>query len=871
MPTRINGIGTGYYGRTNVSARNGRCELCNRDATLTSYDTREWFSVFFIPLIPLTKYRIMEQCSSCRRHRRLEQKQFQQQLDEQIAPLRAAIQANPSDALAHEKLILALTGFRMSNEAETAGRAAVAALPQSSILNRLTGNLLWSKGDLGGAAAFLRRATNIDPTDRAARASLGSVLYYERNFTEAAKQLEEARRLAPDDRAVIYTLGDCYVQLQRWNDALAAFQSLGGSEKLVLRRIGECKKQLGYELTPAERKASRRWWPFGGKGGPKAVKPATARATSEVRPKVVFAVLIAVFVVGIGGAIAWGVYKSRNIDVYFDSAIPKTTFNVDGRTFTPDAPPMNHALSPGRHHVIVTANGKTIETRDIDVEGKSIATSIFSHRAYVYNTGALRVYKRASIDYAANERDAGYREELIALKPFFEIDHLDYIFEPPPQTVELSSGQSKTTKHAFMKTGLTLLQYAQMRLQEENIAEAEKALRVFTKFEPCDVDGRGLLVALRGIQKADDEAIAIAREGITACASDPIPYHRLYQETKRRLGRDEEVRAEYRAALDAHANSAMYHYLYGRLLVGPDAAIPEHRIALTLDPKLGWAHGALAYELMLSEAYADAAHEYAEALKTKQHDDATLLYYTYAAIAAGELGEAHAIVDPATRKISSESEWYSKWLLNLAEGKWLAAKQMYDADTKDGMSPEAWLVGAQLYKASGDGDAYAKHLAMADKVTELHHVAAQARFYDAIESGEWSAAVQHLDAMPEHDNEYILRLYAAAATMMRGDAQGAAAQLDALAKAETADTAVDPISRRMLASLASALTTGDEATVVRAMHDDPTKLNDAFFLLGARAMAHGDRAHAKQLFAHSAASSFDLTFPMRAAQRLASL
>jgi hypothetical protein len=230
MPTRINGIGTGYYGRTNVSARHGRCELCNRDATLTSYDTREWFSVFFIPLIPMTKYRIMEQCSSCRRHRRLEQEQFQQQLNEHLEPLRAAIRSNPSDAVAHEKLILALSGFRMLDQAETAGRAAVAALPQNAILNRTTGDILWMKGDLGGAAAFRRRATNIDPADRGARTSLGSVLYYERNFAEAARQLEEARRLAPDDRSVIYTLGECYVQLERWPEALAAFQALGGSD-----------------------------------------------------------------------------------------------------------------------------------------------------------------------------------------------------------------------------------------------------------------------------------------------------------------------------------------------------------------------------------------------------------------------------------------------------------------------------------------------------------------------------------------------------------------------------------------------------------------------------------------------------------------
>jgi len=873
MPFTFNGIGTGYYGRTNVSARNGRCEFCNRDTTLTSYDTREWFCVIFIPLIPLTRYRIMEQCASCRRHRRLPQQQFRQQLDEQIAPLRAAIQSSPSDAIAHEKLVRALIGFRMLNEAETAGRAACSALPQNAILNRITGDILTAKGDLGGAAAFLRRATNLDPADQGARASLGNVLYLQRNFAEAARQLEEARRLAPDDVASGYTLGDCYVQLQRWNEALAVFQAIGGPtpQKLVLRRIAECKKQLGYELTPAERSAARRWWPFG-RRGPKAVKLATAKSGSELRPKVVFGLLAAVAVIAIGGALTWGFYKSHHVDVYFDSAIPGATFNVDGATFTPNPPPAHRTLSPGRHHVVVTGrDGKTIETRDVDVEGGNVASSIFTGRAYVYNTAALRVYKRAAIDYAANERDAGYNEQLVALQPFFEIDHLDYIFEMPPQTVELSSGQSKTTKHAFLMSQLTLLQYARLRAEEQNFAEAAKALRVVNGFEPCNVDAREMLVAIRGMQKATGDAVAIAKAGIGACGADPVPSHRLYQDTKRRFGLDDEVIAEYRAALDGHANSAMHHYLYGRLLKDPHAAMGEERIAVSLDPKFGWAHAALGYGLTLEGAYAESMDEYGAALATRQHDDATLLYYTFAAIGAGRLQDAHAVVDPATAKIETQSAWYSKWLLAIAEKKLVAAKQMYDSAAKDGLSPEVWLLGAQLFKAGGDTEAYAKHLAAADKHKELRPVAARMRFYDAMEQGAWPAAVQQLDAMPGHENAYLLRFYAAAATMLNGDAREAAAQMAAVTKAMDEDKDLDPISRRMLTSLGSALTTGDEAAVLAATHDDVTEMNDACFFLGARAMARGDRKHAKELFQRSAASSFDLSFPMAAAQRLASL
>ena len=68
MPATINGIGTHYYGARNRSARVDTCKQCGRSATLSSYDTREWFCILFIPIIPMRKYRILNDCSRCRKH-----------------------------------------------------------------------------------------------------------------------------------------------------------------------------------------------------------------------------------------------------------------------------------------------------------------------------------------------------------------------------------------------------------------------------------------------------------------------------------------------------------------------------------------------------------------------------------------------------------------------------------------------------------------------------------------------------------------------------------------------------------------------------------------------------------------------------------
>src|SRR5262245_44832200 len=68
MPTTYNGIGTHYYGKSNLDTRVHNCPQCGHHTTLSSYDTRLWFVVVFLPVIPLARKRIIDDCAACRRH-----------------------------------------------------------------------------------------------------------------------------------------------------------------------------------------------------------------------------------------------------------------------------------------------------------------------------------------------------------------------------------------------------------------------------------------------------------------------------------------------------------------------------------------------------------------------------------------------------------------------------------------------------------------------------------------------------------------------------------------------------------------------------------------------------------------------------------
>ena len=98
MPGTINGIGTHYYGRKNAYTRPGPCEHCKAAVPLNSYDTRLWIVVIFIPLIPLGRKRILDECPSCGVHRAVGLHQWEEIRREALENAMKEVVAHPQDA-----------------------------------------------------------------------------------------------------------------------------------------------------------------------------------------------------------------------------------------------------------------------------------------------------------------------------------------------------------------------------------------------------------------------------------------------------------------------------------------------------------------------------------------------------------------------------------------------------------------------------------------------------------------------------------------------------------------------------------------------------------------------------------------------------
>ena len=118
MPQTINGTGTWYHGKRNKFTVTDQCEQCGNLAKLTSYDTTKYFQLLYIPLIPLSKLRVLNECGVCQMHAIVKLKDWEANKADAIATATETLREEPQAA---ESQILAKCGVE-EEAVQLAGR-----------------------------------------------------------------------------------------------------------------------------------------------------------------------------------------------------------------------------------------------------------------------------------------------------------------------------------------------------------------------------------------------------------------------------------------------------------------------------------------------------------------------------------------------------------------------------------------------------------------------------------------------------------------------------------------------------------------------------------------------------------------------------
>jgi tetratricopeptide (TPR) repeat protein len=586
MPTTVNGIGTHYYGKKNRSSRQGLCQMCHRQGPLESYDTRLWFVVLFIPVIPLGRKRIMDQCPYCQRHWAADQQQWAMGGQLNVSGARERYRAAPSVPAALETHGTMLS-FRLHEEAAQFRMETLANHRDSAALRAGLASHLDATGGYGEATPLYEQALALEPHLPEARIGLA----YRRM---SAGELDEAKKLLDFlmepgagqvySLAALDTLAGLLQQQRRHEETLAICERLLaeypqiGQQHKYRKFVQTSEKAAGrgMSLLPDQSFSFRDL--FDKKSG---------RYPGWVRGWVITGVATMLILTCLA---AHNEFRRRHRVVRIDNAFPQAAdVSIDGGSPVHVASNTTVELAEGRHHVRIS--GPVTEEFDVDLESGYFGRWTKSP-VWVINVGGATAYERHTVYYAVNPQPT--QVDLLVGERFHSFPHVDDAFTPPPAQLKVEGrNQTRTRIHVTRSIvpAEAAFQYAVGMGSAKVLDYGEANLLI-------DPDNAGLLGAYVSACAAGENtgrAEKFLKAGLSRRPVE-VEWHRAYQELGRGVVREQALIAEYDAALAAEPQNAALLYLRGRIATERNEGLDLFRRASAADPALGWPWRALAYD-----------------------------------------------------------------------------------------------------------------------------------------------------------------------------------------------------------------------------------------------------------------------------------
>ncbi len=642
MPTTVNGIGTHYYGKKNRQTRTGVCTSCGAQGKLESYDTRLWFVIVFVPVIPLGRKRIIDQCPVCSRHYAAPHSAWEmsRQLSVSGAEERYRTQPSPETALeVHGNLV----GFRQFDEASRFREEALRAYADSAILHAGLAMQLVEGGAFAEALALFERALGLWPDLPEARVGVAQARMADGKLDEARELLrflEEpgAGQLYP--LGILEALARAYQKAGRHKEALELFERLlaefpdAGQVHEVRKMVAASERAVGRQTVLPPRSFSLRSlfdWHSG-------------RHAPWVRWAVLGAVAVCLVLVGLA---AMNEYRRQHRTMVAVNDCGKAfQVTIDDRDPIEVAAVTKLELAEGRHHVKVA--GPVNEEFDVEMAAGYFERWTRSP-VWVLNLGGGTALVDRTVYYAVNPRPSDVR--LHVGENFYYFPHVDYAFEAPPRTMKV---ESKTAE--VVKTHVDRVLEPPRLVFFAALAQGppQAAFRFGEARLRGNPDDAELLNAYLYAAEATGQADR-AREFLkTGLARRPVSvaWHRAYQESGKTAEREAAMAAEYDAMLKSEPQDARLLYLRGRVTDDVAASQDFFRRACRADPSLAWPLMALAYDAASrgdwkeSRALSEKAHE----LKL---DDPSLVRIRHLARLA--LGETAAMEAEYRQRLQADS------------------------------------------------------------------------------------------------------------------------------------------------------------------------------------------------------------------------
>jgi tetratricopeptide (TPR) repeat protein len=305
---------------------------------------------------------------------------------------------------------------------------------------------------------------------------------------------------------------------------------------------------------------------------------------------------------------------------------------------------LERTLKAGKAEIVARDKQKRIlETLSVDLPG---ATDLVAYNVL----GAAPLYAEGVV-YYANDKGKNQPNPVITYggDSFVYRDHIQYIFEKPPESIQMDGSQETRWAFQLAKGGLgTALEMLEDKKQEKRAAELARkvALAVPT--------AAGFRAAGRYL--ASDTELELFAQAAVDAHPDSGDAQRLYQDTLRSLGKVKEAQAYAERLKEKAPGSALPGYLLARLLPYQQA-LPAFLQLVEQHPKDPDALRGASYDLFVARRFKEALALYDRWAEVDPSGaSAALTWHVRAALGAGDLKAALRVAAAGAQRERAEDQ-----------------------------------------------------------------------------------------------------------------------------------------------------------------------------------------------------------------------
>ncbi len=630
MPHVVNGCGTWYYGKQNLETYDGICRFCGKAGKLRAYDTTMYIVFCFIPIFPLKKRRVIDECPHCKRHYALSPGKWQEVKGKDIQEAMEKYHSDPTNAeLAKAALAKHLVYRERENFLELAEEVK-AGFPNHTEMYSAIGQLEMALGFLEEAEQTFLEIQQFDPANEEAREDLAEVYIQKLEPENAEPHLAHILEKGIPDKVSHYIrLAGAYQgigQHQRALEILDLCRNLVPfieKEKIYRKMQKQSKKHLmsGKRMVP-------KWLQLdmaaGGGGG----RDLSGRLARQI-PLLILAAVISIYLIS-------AIRTGENRKIYLVNGLAEEySVRVNGQ---------EHRLMPLQPTGIKTGEG-LIEVEPVkgnmlpEPMSVTIKTNFFTRpfvkKTYILNPDKVAILAKDKIFYVPDNQPVFSSQEPVC--EFFSNQSLycfgkvNYLFERFPGTIKLSGNKSEHRTRLYVLGQDGDLSYESRLAAYLEYAGTEKMkqyIQARLKFTPQDPT----LIYLLS-QTGEPEVFRTVSKPFLEQRPVCMHWHRAYQDWKEKQGEDEGLAAEYMALLATEPDNKILQYLAGRVTHNTDEQLRLIGQAAGEPDPLPQALVALCYHYMSQAEYQRSLSYIRQACKLEP-DNQDYQHYLLKALAA---------------------------------------------------------------------------------------------------------------------------------------------------------------------------------------------------------------------------------------------